>query len=79
MIQRLNGRISLALAAAGLLLVVLVGWFGVVSPQRSKAAELAVHITRRRLSYSRPGAVRGPALQESKAELATLRARSPTR
>ena len=46
MIERLNGRAAVWIAAVGLLLVVLVGWFGVVSPQRSKAAELAVQIER---------------------------------
>ena len=30
MIDRLNGRASVLIAAAGLLLVVLVGWFGFV-------------------------------------------------
>ena len=45
MIERLNGRVAIAVAAAGLLLVALVGWFGVVSPQRSKASELDAKIT----------------------------------
>ena len=49
MIERLNGRTVLGLAAAGLLLVLLVGWFGAVSPQRSKAAELGTKIGRRGL------------------------------
>ena len=78
MMQRLNGRVSLALSAAGLLLVLLVGWFGVVSPQRSKAAELSVQIdeaeTQLRIAQD---VVRGPALQESKAELATLKIAIP--
>ena len=39
MIDRLNGRAAVAIAAVGLLLVVLVGWLGVVAPQRSKAAD----------------------------------------
>ena len=78
MMERLNGRVSLALSAAGLLLVLLVGWFGVVSPQRSKAAELSVQIdeaqTQLRIAQD---VVRGPALQESKAELATLKVAIP--
>jgi Tfp pilus assembly protein PilO len=40
MIDRLSKRTSLAIAAVGVLAVVLVGWFALVSPQRSKASEL---------------------------------------
>ena len=78
MIDRLNGRASLALAAAGLMLVLLVGWFGVVSPQRSKAAELSAKTdaAETRLQIAQD-LVRGPALQQSKAELATLRTAIP--
>ena len=78
MIDRLNGRASLALAAAGLMLVLLVGWFGVVSPQRSKAAELSAQTdaAETRLQIAQD-LVRGPALQQSKAELATLRTAIP--
>jgi Tfp pilus assembly protein PilO len=39
-IDRLNGRLALALAGALVLIVVLVGWFLMVAPKRSKAAEL---------------------------------------
>jgi len=39
-IARINGRLALVLAAAAVLLVVLAGWFVLVSPQRSKAAAL---------------------------------------
>ena len=45
MIDRLNGRTSVAIAVVGLLLVVVVGWLGFVSPQRSKAADLAAKIS----------------------------------
>lgn len=78
MIDRLNGRVSLVLSAAGLLLVLLVGWFGVISPQRSRAAELSVQIdeAHTRLQIAQD-IVRGPALQESKAELATLKVAIP--
>jgi hypothetical protein len=37
-IDRLNGRLALALAGALVLIVVLVGWFLMVAPKRSKAA-----------------------------------------
>jgi Tfp pilus assembly protein PilO len=40
MIDRLSKRTALAIAAVGVLAVVLVGWFALVSPQRSKASEL---------------------------------------
>jgi Tfp pilus assembly protein PilO len=40
MIDRLSKRTALAIAAVGVLAIVLVGWFALVSPQRSKASEL---------------------------------------
>jgi hypothetical protein len=39
-IDRLSGRISLLLVSAALILVLLLGWFVLVSPERSKAAKL---------------------------------------
>ena len=70
MMERLNGRLSLTLSALGLLLVLLVGWFGVVSPQRSKAAALSVKLdtaeSRLRIAQD---LVRGPALQESRVRI----------
>jgi Tfp pilus assembly protein PilO len=45
MIDRLSSRTALVIGAVGLLAVVLVGWFAVVSPQRSKASELDAKIT----------------------------------
>jgi hypothetical protein len=39
-IDRLSGRISLLLISAALILVLLLGWFVLVSPERSKAAKL---------------------------------------
>src|SRR5512132_439661 len=40
MIEKLSQRTAIAIAAVGVVAVILVGWFAVVSPQRSKAAEL---------------------------------------
>jgi hypothetical protein len=78
MIDRLNGRAALAVAIAGLLLVALVGWFGVLSPQRSKAAELGTKIDDAELRLQvAQDLVRGPLLRESKAELATLQTAIP--
>src|SRR5581483_5484794 len=45
MISRINGRLAALLAAAAFLVVVLVGWYGFVSPQRSKAASLDSQIS----------------------------------
>jgi hypothetical protein len=41
MIDRLNGRLAVLLASAMVLLVLLIGWFVLVSPKRSQAAGLA--------------------------------------
>jgi Tfp pilus assembly protein PilO len=78
MIERLNGRTSVAIAVAGLLLVVLVGWMGFVTPQRSKAADLSVKIgeTQTQLAVTQ-ALVDGPLLRQSTAELATLRTAIP--
>ena len=77
-IDRLDGRTSVMIAAAGLLLVVLVGWFGFVSPQRSKANDLAAEIadTQSQLETTQ-ALVDGPLLSRSSAELATLRKAIP--
>ena len=40
MIDRMSGRVSLLLVSAALILVVLLGWFVLIAPQRSKAAKL---------------------------------------
>jgi len=78
MIDRLNGRAAVGIAAIGLLLVVLVGWFAVVSPQRSKAADLAVRIDDTELQLEATQAlVDGPQLRLSTAELARLRTAIP--
>jgi hypothetical protein len=39
-IDRLNGRLALLLTSAAVLLIVLAGWFLLVAPKRSKAADL---------------------------------------
>jgi Tfp pilus assembly protein PilO len=44
MIARLNGRMAVLLGVCAVLVVVLVGWFAFVSPQRSKAASLDTQI-----------------------------------
>jgi hypothetical protein len=44
MIGRLSGRVAVLLSACAVLVVVLVGWLVLVSPQRSKAADLSGQI-----------------------------------
>jgi type II secretory pathway component PulM len=44
MIGRLSGRIAALLAGTAVLVVLLVGWFVLVSPERSKAADLSGQI-----------------------------------
>ena len=70
MIEKLNGRTAVGIAAVGLLLVLLIGWFGVVSPQRSKAAELTLQIEDADTQLAVAQAlVNGPQLRLSTAEL----------
>ena len=78
MIERLDGRAAVAIAAVGLLLIVLVGWFGFVSPQRSKAADLAVKIDEAETQLEVTQAlIDGPVLSESTRQLTTLRKAIP--
>ncbi len=78
MIERLNGRAALLISAAGLLLVVLVGWFGFVSPQRAKAEDLAVRIDQAEAQIAAAEAVaKTSLLRQSAKELATLRTAIP--
>jgi Pilus assembly protein, PilO len=42
--SKINGTIALALSAAAVLVIALVGWFVLVSPQRSKASDLDTQI-----------------------------------
>ncbi|MCP9484380.1 MAG: type 4a pilus biogenesis protein PilO [Gaiellaceae bacterium MAG52_C11] len=78
MIERLNSRRAFAVGAGGILLVLLVGWFGIVSPQRSKAADLSVKIEEAETQLVvAQSLVRGALPSESKAELATLRKAIP--
>ncbi len=44
MTTKLSGRVSVVLAAATVLLVLLVGWFVLVSPEKTKAADLQTSI-----------------------------------
>jgi len=78
MIDRINGRLALLLAIAGLLILVLAGWFVLVSPERSKAAALSVQIDAADSRLAATQAfLRSPEAHESVATLARLRAAIP--
>ena len=64
MIERLNGRAAVGIAAVGLLLVVIVGWFGFVSPQRRRRRSWrSGSTTPKRSSQVTQALVEGPLLR----------------
>jgi Tfp pilus assembly protein PilO len=67
MIDRLSKRTALAIAAVGVLAVVLVGWFALVSPQRSKASELDRKIGESRTALQLADALNRPDQRRSTA------------
>jgi Tfp pilus assembly protein PilO len=67
MIDRLSKRTALAIAAVGVLAVVLVGWFALVSPQRSKASELDGKISESRTALQLADALNRPDQRRSTA------------
>jgi len=78
MINRINGRLALLLAVAGILILLLAGWFVLISPQRSKAAELNTHIDDTGLKLAATQAfLRSPAAHDSVANLRLLRVALP--
>ena len=78
MTRRINGRLALLLATAGLLVLVLAGWYVLVSPQRSKAAALDGQIGAANAKLIETQAfLRSPAAHESVAKLRTLRVALP--
>ena len=78
MIDRINGRLALLLAIAGLLILVLAGWFVLVSPQRSKAAALDTQIGDANVQLAATQAfLRSPAAHQSVADLRRLRVALP--
>ena len=80
MIDRINGRLALLLAVAGLLIVLLAGWFVLVSPQRSKAAALDTQIGDASLKLAATQAfLRSPAAHQSVADLRAPARRAPRR
>jgi len=72
-IDRINGRLALLLAIAALLVLVLVGWFMLVSPQRSTAAALDTQIDDAGIQLSETQALlRSPAAHQSVKDLRRL-------
>jgi hypothetical protein len=78
MMERINGRLALLLAAVLVLAVVLVGWFTLVSPQRSKAASLDGQIGDANVKLvSTQTFLKSPEAQQSVERLAQVRRAVP--
>lgn len=74
MIAGLSGRLAALLSVAAVLVVALVGWLLLVSPQRSKAANLSVQIDSTQAQVESTQAyVSNPATRRSIHELARLK------
>ena len=72
MIDRMSGRVSLLLVSVALILIVLLGWFVLIAPQRSKAATLDSQIGDTNVQLQAvTSLLEGPVGRQS---LATLRA-----
>ena len=73
MIDRINGRVAILLSAAFVLLVLLVGWFAFVAPQRSKAASLDTQAAEKNDQIvSTEAFLKGPTAKDNKRELRLL-------
>jgi Tfp pilus assembly protein PilO len=78
MIDRINGRLALLLAIVLVLVVVLVSWFAVLSPQRSKAAALDAQIGDANVQLASTQALlSSPTARQSAGQLAQLRRALP--
>jgi Tfp pilus assembly protein PilO len=78
MIDRINGRLALLLAVVLVLVVVLVSWFAVLSPQRSKAAALDAQIGDANVQLaSTQTLLSSPTARQSAGQLAQLRRALP--
>jgi hypothetical protein len=77
-IARLSGRVAALLAGGVVLVVLLAGWFLLVSPQRSKAASLGVKIDQTQAQVASTQAyVDSPATRRAVHDLARLRVALP--
>jgi Tfp pilus assembly protein PilO len=76
--KRINGRLALLLAVAGVLVLLLAGWYTFVSPQRSKAAALDTQISDSNAKLEATQMfLRSPAAHDSVAKLRLLRVALP--
>jgi hypothetical protein len=74
----LTGRLAAVLAATAVLLVVLVGWFAFISPERTKAAEVQGHVDETRATLDATQAyVNDPANRQTAAALRRLKTLLP--
>lgn len=70
MIDRMSGRVALLLVTVALLLVLLLGWFVLISPQRSKASKLDSQVGETNIQLDAvTSLLQGPVGRESLAEL----------
>lgn len=73
MIDRISKKTGLAIAAVGVVAVLLAGWFLLVSPQRSKASELEGKIADSEVALAQAQALSRPGeRREAEAELRLL-------
>jgi Tfp pilus assembly protein PilO len=78
MIDRINGRLAVLIAVVLVLVVVLASWFAVLSPQRSKAANLDAQIGDANVQLaSTQSLLNSPAAHQSPAQLAQLQRALP--
>jgi hypothetical protein len=73
MLQRVSGRVAFLIIAVAIVLVILLGWFAFVAPQRSKASDLGAQISNTDLQIAdNQKLVAGPVKQRSLAALRKL-------
>lgn len=78
MIGRLSGRVAFLLSVSAVLVVVLVGWLVLVSPQRSKAADLTGQVDQTQAQLlSTQAYVKSPIGRQAVSELKRLRLAVP--
>ena len=71
--DRINGRLALLIAGVLVLVVVLASWFAVLSPQRSKAADLDAQIGDANIRLAATESLlKSPEAHQSAAQLAQL-------
>jgi Tfp pilus assembly protein PilO len=76
--DRINGRLALLIAVLLVLVVVLAGWFAVLAPQRSKAADLDAQIGDANIELASTQALLNSSeAHQSTGELAQLRRALP--